>query len=90
MRTNTSIIIRVYFTLIYFLGITTINFQLHKHIRFDEGTMKLLTLSSILDQNDAYKSFNIDDIHATLKGGFMQPTILTTNTQQNKPTHSNL
>jgi hypothetical protein len=42
--------------------------------------MKLLTLSSILDQNDAYKSFNIDDIRATLKGGFMQPTILTTNT----------
>ncbi|KAG2667400.1 hypothetical protein I3760_15G113100 [Carya illinoinensis] len=30
--------------------------------RFDEGTTKLLTLSSALDPKDGYKSFNIDDI----------------------------
>ncbi|KAG6698515.1 hypothetical protein I3842_08G023800 [Carya illinoinensis] len=30
--------------------------------KFGEGTTKLLTLSSALDPNDGYKSFNIDDI----------------------------
>jgi hypothetical protein len=30
--------------------------------RFDERTMKLLTLSSTLDPSDNYKSFNINDI----------------------------
>jgi hypothetical protein len=41
----------------------TINFQLQElNFRFDERAMELLTLSSALDPNDAYKSFNIDDI----------------------------
>jgi hypothetical protein len=41
----------------------TIDFQLQKlDNRFSEGTMELLTLSSALDPNDAYKSFNINDI----------------------------
>jgi hypothetical protein len=41
----------------------TINFQLQEFDnRFSEGAMELLTLSSTLDPNDAYKSFSIDDI----------------------------
>jgi hypothetical protein len=40
-----------------------INFQLQGlDSRFGEKTMELLTLSSTLDPNDAYKSFNINDI----------------------------
>ena len=30
--------------------------------RFGEEAIKLLTLNSVLDLNDAYTSFNIDDI----------------------------
>jgi hypothetical protein len=42
---------------------TTIDFQLQElNFRFGERAMELLTLSSALDPNDAYKSFNIDDI----------------------------
>jgi len=41
----------------------TIDFQLQElDNRFGEGALELLTLSSALDPNDAYKSFNIDDI----------------------------
>jgi hypothetical protein len=41
----------------------TIDFQLQElDNRFSEGAMKLLILSSTLDPNDVYKSFNIDDI----------------------------
>jgi hypothetical protein len=41
----------------------TIDFQLQElNFRFGERAMELLTLSSALDPNDAYKSFNIDDI----------------------------
>jgi hypothetical protein len=41
----------------------TIDFQLQElDNRFSEGAMELLTLSSTLDPNDVYKSFNIDDI----------------------------
>ncbi|XP_040994228.1 uncharacterized protein LOC121240754 [Juglans microcarpa x Juglans regia] len=41
----------------------TIDFQMQElDSRFGEGATKLLTLSSVLDPNDAYKSFNIDDI----------------------------
>jgi hypothetical protein len=41
----------------------TIDFQLQElDNRFSEGAMELLTLSSALDPNDAYKSFSIDDI----------------------------
>jgi hypothetical protein len=41
----------------------TIDFQLQElDNRFSKGVMELLTLSSALDPNDAYKSFNIDDI----------------------------
>ncbi|XP_059446513.1 uncharacterized protein LOC132178069 [Corylus avellana] len=40
-----------------------IDFQLQElDCRFGERAMELLTLSSALDPNDAYKSFNIDDI----------------------------
>jgi hypothetical protein len=41
----------------------TINFHLQElNFRFDERAMELLTLSLTLDLNNAYKSFNIDDI----------------------------
>jgi hypothetical protein len=41
----------------------TIDFQLQElNFRFGERAIELLTLSSALDPNDAYKSFNIDDI----------------------------
>jgi hypothetical protein len=41
----------------------TIDFQLQElDSIFGEGTMELLTLGTNLDPNDAYKSFNIDDI----------------------------
>jgi hypothetical protein len=41
----------------------TIDFQLQElDNRFSERAMELLTLSSALDPNDAYKSFSIDDI----------------------------
>jgi hypothetical protein len=40
-----------------------IDFQLQElDSRFGERTMKLLTLSSAFDPNDAYKQFNINDI----------------------------
>jgi hypothetical protein len=41
----------------------TIDFQLQElNSRFGERAMELLTLSSALDPNDAYKSFKVDDI----------------------------
>jgi hypothetical protein len=41
----------------------TIDFQLQElNNRFGEWAVELLTLSSYLNQNDAYKPFNIDDI----------------------------
>jgi hypothetical protein len=41
----------------------TINFHLQElNFRFGERAMELLTLSLTLDLNNAYKSFNIDDI----------------------------
>ncbi|KAG2707333.1 hypothetical protein I3760_05G144000 [Carya illinoinensis] len=42
---------------------TIIDFQMQElDNRFGEGTTRLLTLSSVLDPKDEYKSFNIDDI----------------------------
>ncbi|KAG2675774.1 hypothetical protein I3843_12G022500 [Carya illinoinensis] len=40
-----------------------VDFQMQElDSRFGEGATKILTLNSVLDPNNAYKSFNIDDI----------------------------
>ena len=46
----------------------SIDFQLQElDCRFGERAIDLLTLSSALDSNDAYKSFNINDICSLAK-----------------------
>jgi hypothetical protein len=57
------IILRWNIIIIFDIFNATIDFQLQElNSRFCERAIKLLTLSSTLNPNDAYKSFNSNDI----------------------------